>query len=301
MPANCVNGILHYRTCELSSVECQPTACVGFTHGECCSLAILYFEPRIYLCKRDSQLSRINLCNPNAILTQSLLTSNTQLPLLTVQLYCQTYHCTIGSDIMKRSVYTLIGMAIVLAGGAIVTGCGGGEGEVAKLPHAQATDITGVKVYVADATSTYVVYGGNATPSLLRGTCFNPDGQVDVAAWMAIGDNPAGHGCTRLGEATGSAVFAGKGYQYYVIKPRGNGPLMVDALELLGPRVYWWGLWDNHTQGAFTANLSEPEKMYGPADGEAATLNLQVQGQAASPSGFILVPAHSWVEGQWSS
>lgn len=202
---------------------------------------------------------------------------------------------------MDNRAYKLLTVAVMLASMATVVGCGGGQ-ETAETHKSHNTGVTGLKVYVTDSTCSYAVYGGHYLPPMLRGNCLNPEAQVDVAAWMAIGDNPAKYQCVRLGEANGTAEFHSTGYQYYVIKPLANGPLMVDALKLMGKNVYWWGLWDKYhgSQGAYSSNLAVPESMYGPADGLAASLNLEVCGQANSLSGFIVVPAHSWVEGSWS-
>jgi hypothetical protein len=106
---------------------------------------------------------------------------------------------------MDNRAYERFAVALVLAGMVMVAGCGGG-GEIAENLNTYDSTVTGVKVYVTDQMCSYAVYGGKVTPPLLPGNCLNPEAQVNVAAWMAIGDNPAGHQCVRLGEAPGRAI-----------------------------------------------------------------------------------------------
>lgn len=188
-----------------------------------------------------------------------------------------------------------IGVVALLATMALVNGCGG-SGDIAGNPGTETAVVTGLKVYSTEDSGPYVVYGGTFVPPLLPGDCFTPNNKIDTASWLAIGNDPAGYGCVWLGQAAGTAEFSGNGYEYYVIKPLGDAPALVDALRLMGPDEYWRGWWNSRdgVQGFFSAHLEAAERMYGPANGEAAQLAASTADQASDPSGFILLPAHSW-------
>ncbi len=198
---------------------------------------------------------------------------------------------------MRSILGTVLAVTVCALLMVILGGCGGG-GDTVASPQVTAT---GLRVVTDDGTGTYAVYGGNYVPG--SGGLMWDEQVVDPRVMAAINRDPGAYGYRLLGEATGTAEFPGGPYNYYLIRPAGNGTVHVDALQLMGTNQCWTG-WSSRESGVgpfYSVNVDDVNELWGLPDGRAASILHQsgagTAGQGGT-DGFIMLPGHSWVSSQ---